>query len=222
MSQLFGMDNIISSLTGKYENKGVEKVEKNKSDFDTSKLSKASSSYLESLKTKYANAEIVVVGSDKADQVSEIASEIKTNKSTVIVVTEDELEKMATDEETRNKNEALIDEAMQKLPEAVKKINDAGLNTKTVGIEIKDGTVNYFAVIDKSIQAQKDRIESKLEEKRAEKKEETSKKEDLVKITASSLDEFIKKLEDLLYETKADNVVTEQEKMVGQHFDFSL
>ena len=222
MSQLFGMDNIISSLTGKYENKGVEKVEKNKSDFDTSKLSKASSSYLETLKTKYSNAEIVVVGSDKADQVSEIAADIKTNKSTVIVVTEDELEKMATDEETRNKNEALIDEAMQKLPEAVKKINDAGLNTKTVGIEIKDGTVNYFAVIDKSIQAQKDRIEAKQEEKRAEKKEEASKKEDLVKITASSLDEFIKKLEDLLYETKADNVVTEQEKMVGQHFDFSL
>ena len=222
MSQLFGMDNIISSLTGKYENKGVEKVEKNKPDFDTSKLSKASSSYLETLKTKYANAEIVVVGSDKADQVSEIAADIKTNKSTVIVVTEDELEKMATDEETRNKNEALIDEAMQKLPDAVKKVNEAGLNAKTVGIEIKDGTVNYFAVIDKSIQAQKDRIEAKLEEKRTEKKEEASKKEDLVKITASSFDEFIKKLEDLLYETKADNVVTEQEKMVGQHFDFSL
>ena len=214
MSQLFGMDNILSSLTGKYENKSTEKVEKNKYNFDTSKLSETTSKYLESLKAKYANAEIVVVGSDKKDQVSEIASDIKTNKSTVIVISEDELEKMATDEETRTKNEALIDEAMQKLPEAVKKLNESGLKTKTVGIEIKDGTVNYFAVIDKSIQAQKDRIEAKQEEKRAEKKE--------VKITASSLDEFIKKLEDLLYETKADNIVTEQEKMVGQRFDFSL
>lgn len=56
------------------------------------------------------------------------------------------------------------------------------------------------------MQAQKERIEEKLEEKRAEQKE------NLTKVTASSLDEFIKKLENVLYETKADNLVTEQEK----------
>lgn len=66
------------------------------------------------------------------------------------------------------------------------------------------------------MQAQKERIEEKLEEKRAEQKE------NLTKVTASSLDEFIKKLENVLYETKADNLVTEQEKMVGQRFDFSI
>lgn len=66
------------------------------------------------------------------------------------------------------------------------------------------------------MQAQKERIEEKLEEKRAEQKE------NLTKVTASSLDEFIKKLENVLYETKADNLVTEQEKMVGQSFDFSI
>lgn len=66
------------------------------------------------------------------------------------------------------------------------------------------------------MQAQKERIEEKLEEKRAEQKE------NLTKVSASSLDEFIKKLENVLYETKADNLVTEQEKMVGQRFDFSI
>lgn len=233
MSQLFGMDNILSSLSGKYDNKvnkkneadGLEKGDKVKNNFDTSKLSEASSNYLEELKNKYSNAEIVVVGSDQADQASEIASKVRTNKSTIIVVTEDELEKMATDEETRTENEALLDEAMAQLPEAMKKMSDAGLDVKTMGIEIKDGTTNYFAVLDKSAAAQKERIEAKQEEKRAEKKaddKQANRKEQLTKVTASSLDEFIKKLEDVLYEVKADSVVTEQEKMVGQSFDFSI
>ncbi len=221
MSQLFGMDNILSSLSGKYDNKvnkenQVDKNEKFKNNFDSSKLSETAYNYLEELKTKYSNSEIVVVSSDQADQATEIASRVKTDKSTVIVISEDELEKMATDEETRAKNEALLDEAMQQLPEAMKKMTESGLDVKTMGIEIKDGTTNYFAVIDKSMQAQKERIEEKLEEKRAEQKE------NLTKVTASSLDEFIKKLENVLYETKADNLVTEQEKMVGQSFDFSI
>lgn len=225
MSQLFGMDNVLSSLTGKYENKvnkenTVEKNEKLKNHFDTSKLSDTASNYLEELKTKYNNSEIIVVGADQADKATEIASNVRTNKSTVIVLTEDELEKMATNEETRTKNEALLDEALQQLPEAMKKMTESGLDVKTMGIEIKDGTTNYFAVIDKSIQAQKEHIEGKLEEKRAEQKE--NKKENLTKVTASSLDEFIKKLENVLYEVKADSVVTEQEKMVGQSFDFSI
>ncbi len=225
MSQLFGMDNILSTLSGKYDNtvnkeNKIEKNEKSKNNFDSSKLSETASNYLKELKTKYSDSEIVVVGSDQADQATEIASNVKTNKSTVIVLTEDELEKMATDEETRTQNEALLDEAFQQLPEAMKKMSESGLDIKTMGIEIKNGTTNYFAVVDKSLSAQKERIEAKQEEKRAEQKE--AKKENLTKVTASSLDEFIKKLEDVLYETKADTVVTEQEKMVGQSFDFTI
>ena len=225
MSQLFGMDNILSSLSGKYENKvnkenPVEKNEKLTNNFDASKLSETASNYLEELKSKYSNSEIVVVGADQADQATEIASNVRTNKNTVIVLTEDELEKMATDEETRTQNEALLDEAIQQLPEAMKKMSESGLDIKTMGIEIKNGSTNYFAVLDKANTAQKERIEAKQEEKRAEQKE--AKKENLTKVTASSLDEFIKKLEDVLYEVKADSVKTEQEKMIGQSFDFSV
>ena len=35
-------------------------------------------------------------------------------------------------------------------------------------------------------------------------------------------DVVIGKIKDVMYEAKADNVITEQEKMVGQHFDLSL
>ena len=47
-------------------------------------------------------------------------------------------------------------------------------------------------------------------------------KEDLTTVSASSMEELIKKIKDTLYEAKADMVMTEQEKMVGQHFDLKF
>ncbi len=83
--------------------------------------------------------------------------------------------------------------------------------------------------------AQKERIENKVEEKRAEKKEDakkaaaektetnrTGKKEDLTTVTASSMEELIRKIKDTMYMAKADTVMTAQEKMVGQSFDLSI
>ena len=53
----------------------------------------------------------------------------------------------------------------------MKQLKDSGTEAKSFGIEFnKDGTVSYFAVVDKSLAAQKERIENTLAEKRAEKK----------------------------------------------------
>lgn len=197
MSQLFGMDHIFSKMQDKYDNQVNKKKELNKSEvfknnFDATKLSKDTASYLEKLKEKYGDAEIVVVGNEQANQISNIASNTKTNKNMVVVLTEDELEKMATDETVRSQNEALIDEAMSAIPDVSKKLEDAGLKVDTLGMEIKDGIVNYFALLgDKEV-------------------------------IATSLDEFMKKLEEILYEKKADSAQTEDEKKVGQSFDFSV
>ena len=109
------------------------------------------------------------------------------------------------------------------------------------GIKINDnGTASYFAVIDKSLAAQKERIEKnaekKAEEKKAaakkEKKEkadklkdnkaEESKKSDTVTVTASSVEELLKKINNVYYEALSDNVMTDDEKKVGQHFDMNI
>ena len=50
----------------------------------------------------------------------------------------------------------------------------------------------------------------------------SGRKEDLTTVTASSMDELIKKIKDTMYMAKADTVMTPQEKMVGQSFDFSI
>lgn len=235
MSQLFGMDNVLSSLSGKYDNKvnkETAKVVNGKNSIGNPKLSDAASKYYEELKAKYGDMEFVIVDDEHIDTAKEQSANIRSDKSMLVLISESELEEMATNEETRAKNEKLIEDAKAQMPDILKQLKDSGTEVKSFGIEIKDGTTSYFAVLDKANAAQKERIEAKQEEKRAEKKVESKEataekakpnhKEALTTVTASSIEELIKKLQDVAYEAKADNVVTEQEKMLGQHFDFSL
>ena len=225
MSQLFGMDNILSSLSGKYDNKvnkETGKVVNGKNSIGNPKLTDAASKYYEELKAKYNDMEFVIVSDDQIENAKAQASNIASDKSLIVMISESELEEMATNEETRTKNEKLIEDARTQMPEMLKKLNESGTEVKSFGIEIKDGTVSYFAVLDKAAEAQKERIEAKQEEKRAEKENQPHKKEDLVTVSANTLEELIKKIQDTIYEAKADNVQTPQEKMVGQSFDFTV
>ena len=232
MSQLFGMDNILSSLSGKYDNKvnkETAKVVNGKNSIGNPKLSDAASKYYEELKAKYGDMEFVIVDDAHVDSAKEQAANIRSDKSMLVLISESELEEMATNEEKRAANEKLIEDAKAQMPDLLKQLEASGAEVKSFGIEIKDGTTSFFAVLDKSAEAQRERIEAKQEEKRAEKKaddaekaKKPNKKEDLVTVSAGSMEELIKKIQDTMYEAKADAVVTEQEKMVGQHLDLSL
>ena len=236
MSQLFGMDNILSSLSGKYDNnvnKETAKVANGKNSIGNPKLSDTASKYYEELKAKYGDMEFVLVADDQMETAKEQSSNIASDKSVLVLISESELEEMATNEETRSKNEKLIEDAKAQMPDMLKKLEESGTEVKSFGIEIKDGTVSYFAVLDKAAAAQKERIEAKQEEKLAEKKadakdaatektKQPSKKEDLIMVSAGSIEELIKKLQSTAYEVMADNIQTPQEKMVGQSFDFSI
>ena len=232
MSQLFGMDNILSSLSGKYDNKvnkETAKVSNGKNSIGNPKLTDAASKYYEELKSKYSDMEFVLVADDQMETAKAQSSNIASDKSMIVLISESELEEMTVNEETRTNNEKLIEDARSQMPEMMEKLKESGTEVKSFGIEVKDGVVSYFAVLDKAAAAQKERIEAKQEEKLAEKKEnaadkakQPNRKEDLVTVSASSIDELLKKLQSVAYEAMADNVQTPQEKMVGQHFDFSL
>ncbi len=240
MSQLYGMDNIISSLNqkGNYINKASNEVNKaanTKNTVGNPKLSENAASYYDDLKNKYSDVEFVLVSNDMTDAAKEYTSNLVTDKSMIVLISEDEVEKMAADETIRDKNEKLISDAKAQMPDLLKQLKESGTEVKSFGIEFNDdGTASYFAVVDKSMVAQKERIENKQAEKRAEKKAEDKEnsaslvskrpdhKEDLTTITASSMDDLISKIKDTMYAAKADSIMTEQEKLVGQHFDFSL
>ena len=236
MSQLFGMDRIISSLSGKYENnvnKETAKITNGTNTIGNPKLTDDASKYYEELKEKYGDMEFVLVADDQMETAKTQASNIASDKSMIVLISESELEEMASNQETRTKNEKIIEDAKSQMPEMLERLKESGTEIKSFGIEIKDGTTSYFAVLDKSAAAQKERIETKLEEKRAENKADAketaaekaklpNKKEDLVTISAGNIEELIKKLQSVSYEIMADQVKTPQEKMVGQSFDFSI
>ena len=232
MSQLFGMNFFNLQQTQVQNNKSneVNKIEGKKNTIGNPKLSEAATSYYEELKAKYGDAEFVLVSDDQIAGAKEMASNINSDKSMIVLISESEVEQMATDEATRNKNEQLIADAQAQMPTLMEKLKESGTEVKSFGMELNsDGTVSYFAVLDKSMAAQKERIEENRAEKKeaaaAEKKaaeKKVSHKEELTTVTASSVEELIKKIQDTLYEAKSDNVLTEQEKMVGQHFDLKF
>ena len=120
-------------------------------------------------------------------------------------------------------------------------IESSGQSQNVVGYGMKvndGGTASFFAVLKKSSVDQKARIEKKAvekkeakkaEEKKAEKKEkqdklkeaqQTSDDDDTITISAGSIEELIKKINDYTFSMKSDNVQTEAELQVGQHIDF--
>ena len=110
----------------------------------------------------------------------------------------------------------------------------------------KGGTATFFAVIDKSLAAQKDRIEKnaakkaeakkqdkkaaekkRAEDKRAQKAEDEKKaemKEDdnTIRVEASSIEELIRKINDTIFALRSDSVRTDQERKIGSNVDFSI
>ena len=225
MSQLFGMD--FSSLVNRTEatSKKSEKVEIGKH-IGKPEISKETANYYEQLKAKYKDVEFVLVEDEQIGNAKQLANNVRTDKNLIVLVSESELKEMATDEATRTKNEQLIADAIGKMPEMKEELKAAGVDVKSFGMEFnEDGTVSYFAVLDKFADAQKERIENQRAENRenAQKAAEGAKnnKKDKV-ISASSIEELIKKIKDAAFDAKADAVITEQEKMVGQHFDIKF
>ena len=203
-------------------------------------LSEKAAKYYEQLKSKFGNMEFVLVSKDMKEQAQANASSYANTSKTVVLIDEEKIEKMAEDEKYRSQYEGLISGAAANLNRMQSGLSQNG-GVTSYGIKINDnGTASYFAVIDKSLVAQKERIaknaEKKAEEKKAvakkdkeekseklkDKKTEDSTKSDSVTVTASSVEELLKKINDIYYETLSDKVMTEDEKKVGQHFDMNV
>lgn len=200
-------------------------------------LSEKAAKYYDELKKKFGNMEFVLVSKDKKEEAEANAMKFANPTKTVVLIDDEKIEKMANDEEYRAKFEAVIKNAAANLSQMQSKLNNS-TGVTSYGFKINDnGTASYFAVVDKSLIAQKERIEKNQEKKIEAKKDAAAKakkeaeaerlneKKDTsnqVTVTASSLDELMKKINDIYMETLSDNVQTEKEKYIGQHFDVNV
>lgn len=213
-------------------------------------LSKEAQKYYERLKKKYGNYDFILVSADQKANAQANAAKYANNVKTVVLIDEDKIEKMATDENYRKKYEGILSGATSQLAQLKTSIEKSGANVQGYGMQVNDGgTTSFFAVLKKSSADQKARLEKtaakkkaekKASEKKAEKKKVESKKEqerlektkdskvndsddsDTVTITAGSMEELMKKIEEYTFSDRSDSVQTESEKMMGQHVDFKL
>ena len=214
------------------------------------KLSEKAQKYYEDLRNKFHNMEFVLVSEDQKENAKAHAASFANKNKMVVLIDEAKIERMANDANYRAQYEGIIERAASGFNQFAESVAKTGANVKGYGVQVNDnGTMSYFAVLEKSSEAQAKRIAEKRAKNQAEKKAEAKKdakeraeeriedarearrtegkdrtnksdSEDTV-ITANSLEELLLKIQDHVQNEMTNNVVTEAEKAVGQNIDFS-
>lgn len=210
-------------------------------------LSQKAQKYYEQLKKKYGNYDFILVSRDEKENAKANAAQYANSYKTVVLIDEDKIERMATDENFRKQYEGILSGAAVQLQQLKNSIEKSGASVKGYGMQVNDGgTLSFFAVLKKSSADQKARIEKKGEQKKADKKaaeKKAAKKEkeerikekradkasdskvketteDTVTISAGSIEELLSKIETYNFNLRSDSVQTQEERQVGQNFDF--
>lgn len=201
----------------------------------TPELSEKAQKYYEKLKAKYSDMEFILVSPDKKAEAESKKGTYASSKELLVLIDSDKIEKMAEDEEYRSKYEGILSMASAQVNQMKQELGTNGSAVRSVGMTFDDhGNASYFAVVDKSLAKQKERIEEKQAQAKEDKKEAAEKAKekdrrehvrgsgDEVTVTASSWEELLKKIDQILYEDRADSVMTEEEKKVGQSIDYTV
>lgn len=207
-------------------------------------LGEEAKKYYEDLKQKYSNMDFILVSRDMKDKAQAQAARYANPLKTVVLIDEDKIERMATDETYRKKYEVIISGAANQMAAMKTKLQSTGANIQGFGMQVNDGGLtSFFAVIKKSSAAQAERIEKKAKEKRAEKAEAKEKalqeaeeerleekrtekrnirdrEKETYTIEADSIEELAKKITDFMFLERANTLLTQAERELGQHIDF--
>ena len=200
ISQNHFYENMIQNKKTK-ETKTAKEEKTNKN--NSVNLSKKAQNLLKELKKKYGNMDFIVADYENDEEAASYLSH--GTKEYSVLIDPESLEEMASDTKTKEKSMSLIDEATENLSDVKDQLGEEGNEVTRLGVSIgKDGTVSYFAELEKSSAKQRERIEKAQEEKREEKRTEkkTGKEErnyyngtKRTRVTASSTDELVEKIE---------------------------
>ncbi len=137
-------------------------------------LSDKANDYYKTLKSKFHNLDFIAVSKDMKAQVQQNAASYGNASKMVVLIDEEKLERMATDESFRKKYEGIIAMSQSRLAEAKNSLASTGASVKNFGMSVdEDGKESFFATVEKSQNMQKKRIEKKAAQKKAvEKKAE--------------------------------------------------
>ena len=184
------------------------------------KLSKKAQELLEKLRKTYNNMDFMVADYDRGEEAKDLLS--RGTKEFSVLFSTEELEKMASDEKYEKEYMDRVQGAVRMSEQINQQFGFESTGSKGTGDSIitrmgiafnKDGSVDFFAELEKAGEQQKAMIEKSLE-KHAEEKKAAAKK---TTVTASSMDELIKKINEVDW-----SKIKETEKIEGDKFDFSV
>ncbi|MCI8922590.1 MAG: hypothetical protein HFI45_01090 [Lachnospiraceae bacterium] len=201
----------------KEQEKKVEAVKKNEEAKSSKQpvLSSRAKQLLKELQKTYGNMEFMVGSYETEEEAKSYLS--GGTKEYSVLIDPEELEKMASDESVKKKYLGMLEDATKKLTDMKAQLGSREDEVVHMGVSIgKDGTMSFFADLEKLSEKQRERIEEKREERREEKA--SSDKIKRTRVHADSADELLKKIKQVdwskIKEEKASETV--------RKFDFSV
>nr|WP_300818992.1 DUF6033 family protein [uncultured Acetatifactor sp.] len=191
-------------------------------------LSKAAQNLLKELKKTYSNMDFIVADFETDEEAASLMSRGTAEYSALF--TPEELEKMAADEDVKNKNMKILDSAVSKLDEMKTNLGDKADDVTRIGISFgDDGEVSFFAELEKNSEKQRERIEKQREDKKDAAKDNgkaeaaeylahgkaTGKR---TTVYASTIEELAEKIANVDWNA----VKEERQSTTGQRFDFTV
>ena len=141
-------------------------------------LSDAAKDYYDKLKSKFHNSDFILVSKDMKAQVQQNAAAYGNANKMVVLIDEEKLEKMATDESYRKKYEGIISMSQTQLANAKNSLASSGANIKNFGMSVdSNGNTSFFATLEDSSKAQQKLLEKKAAAKKEQKAKEKKKAE---------------------------------------------
>lgn len=216
-------------------------VRKPGSEVKQPQLSRAAQKLLKKLRNTYGDMDFMVADFKNADEAKAVLS--RGTKEVSVLFSSEELEKMASDEKYEKEYMDRVQDALRMSDEINKKFgfesafgkNGSDCQITKIGISFNsDGTMSFFAELEKTGASQRERIEKTQEEKRTQRREdakkaETEKLKELLEgktdhdvrrttVQADSMEELLDKIREVDWNT----IQTENGPEAGRKFDLSI
>lgn len=178
-------------------------------------LSSRAKQLLKELQKKYANMEFTVASYDTEEEARSYLS--GGMKEYSVLIDPDELEKMASDKNVKDKYLGMLEDATGKLADMKEQLGSQKDEVTHMGVSIgKDGTMSFFADLEKLSEKQRERIEQKREEKREENASSGNVKR--TRVYADSAEDLLKKIKQVDW----SKIKEEKAEKSNRKFDFSV
>lgn len=205
-------DSGLNALANLQKNSVDDAAEKN-SVVDEKKLSTKAQNLLDKLREKYGDYDFIIA--DNVDDPQSFSQKSERNYS--VILSTEEIEKMAEDDEYADKVMGQVDKAVGVMDKILDEPLEDGVQFSSLAVSIDDdGNMKLFASLEKITEEQNERAE-KLKEKRAEEKKEAEKNSDADEVEDDEDEEKFFSVKS--FQVEADSEEELFEKIFGINWD---